>query len=151
MDIFNDNHELIQVDRFGDVAVGVQIVAFKDVLFITGSGQHHHWNPSEVFIMLDFFQHFTPVFSGEVQIEQNNIRAGRILIRWLAAQESQRFYPIVNDIQGIVEFHVSKRFNREADVAGIIFDQQYFYHRKNLRHLLWSPEHKNQMILTQEL
>ena len=42
--------ELIQIDWFGDVTIGVQVVAFDDIFFRLGCGQNDDGNPLEIII-----------------------------------------------------------------------------------------------------
>src|SRR5204862_7180044 len=76
LDGAHDAHELIEIDRLGDVTVGVEVVARQDVLVGVGRGQHDHGNPAKVLIVLDLGKDLLAVEPWEVEIEEDEIGAG---------------------------------------------------------------------------
>src|SRR5204862_2871185 len=71
-------HKLIQIHWFRDVAVSVEVVCLSQVLFSIGCSKHHHRYAAQIGIGFDLLEHLTPVLAGEIQIEQNEIRARRV-------------------------------------------------------------------------
>src|SRR5678815_5963629 len=63
---FNHFHEMVQVHRLGNIAICIQLVCLQNVIIRLGSGEHHHRNPPEAVIGLDFGQQFAAIFTGPV-------------------------------------------------------------------------------------
>ena len=64
VDLADHLDEPLEVDRLGDVGVGVQVVAAQDVLLGLGRGEHHHRDAAQVVVGLDLGQHLPPVAAG---------------------------------------------------------------------------------------
>ena len=60
----NDSHELLQIHRLSNIAVGVEIIGVGQVLLRVRSGQHHHRNAAEVRVVLHLFENLATTFSG---------------------------------------------------------------------------------------
>jgi len=41
-------------------------VGLRDIFLSEGSGYHHNWNPLQVLIRLDFFQHLAAAFLWQI-------------------------------------------------------------------------------------
>ena len=72
VDRLHHHDELLQVDRLGDVAVGVQVIGAQHVLLRLGGGEHHHRDGPQVSVALELLEHFPAVHAGEVQVEQDH-------------------------------------------------------------------------------
>ena len=66
-------HELLEIHRLGDVAVGVQVVGLEDVLLGLGGGQDHHRDAPQLGVGLDLRQHLAAVLAGQVQVQQDQV------------------------------------------------------------------------------
>ena len=72
--------ELIEVDRLGHVAVGVQVVRPQHVFFGLRGGEHRHRDALQVVVVLHLGQHLPPVLAGQVQGRslEDSLRMGAI-------------------------------------------------------------------------
>ena len=66
-------HELPQVDRLSDIAVGVQPVGFENIFFPGGQRQYYDGNELEVVIGLDLRQYLAAILLRQVEVEQDQI------------------------------------------------------------------------------
>src|SRR5688572_9816495 len=78
LDAFDNTNKMIQLQRLRDVTVCLQPVRARNVLFRFRCGENDHRNALELFILLDFREHFAPVFARKIQIEQNQVRPRRL-------------------------------------------------------------------------
>ena len=90
VNLADDVHEAGEVDGFGDVGVGVQVVAAHDVLLGLGGGEDDDGDSAELFVELDLGEHLTTVHPRQVEVEQNQPGSGCVGMLALAAQKSQR-------------------------------------------------------------
>src|ERR1043165_6502478 len=74
----NDLHELSEVDWFGDVAVGVEMIGVEHVFVGLGGGEDNNRNSPEVGIFFDLGEDFATVFPGKVEVQENEVRAGGV-------------------------------------------------------------------------
>ena len=79
LDRAHDGDELLEVDRLGDVAVGVQIVAAQDVLArrSTWSGRRPGCAAASASALISASTS-RPSLRGQVQVEQDQVRARRL-------------------------------------------------------------------------
>ena len=80
VDRLHHDDELLEIDGFRHVAVGVQLVAPQHVLVSFGRSQHDDRNVLQLAVVLDDREHFTPVDLGEIEIEQDDVGSRRILV-----------------------------------------------------------------------
>src|SRR5712691_10442974 len=118
--------ELVQVHRFCDVGVRMVVVAPDDVLFRGGSRQDDHGNLFEVGILLDFGQHFAPILSRHVQIEQDEIGARCSTEIGLLTQISHRLDSVVDDVYAVTDLALLQKLHCQAHIAGVVLDEQDF-------------------------
>src|SRR5437899_3424506 len=116
----------VQVQRFGDETVSVQVVDFVDVLFGLRAGDDHHRDAAQLGVLLDFRQDFAAVLPGQAQVEQDEIGPRRIGVFALAVQAGQRLNAIRRPGQ-MVRMVVAQSFPGQPHVAGVVFDQQYLH------------------------
>jgi hypothetical protein len=77
LDVTDDRDELFQIDRFGDVAVGVQVVGPEDVFLGFGSGEYHNGNGFQFGVALDLCEDLAAVLPRQIQVQENEIGARR--------------------------------------------------------------------------
>jgi len=63
-------------------------------------------------------------FSGEIEIEKDEIRPRSVLVSVLLVQEFQRLDPVIHHVERIGDVTLVERLLGESDVARIILDQQ---------------------------
>ena len=71
----NDPQKVFEVDRLGDIAVGVKLVGTKDVLFRLGGRQDDHGNHFQLRVFLQFRETSRPSLRG--RFRSSRIRSGR--------------------------------------------------------------------------
>src|SRR3954451_7463651 len=69
VDLADDRDEPLEVDRLGDVGVGVQLIAAHDVLVGLRGGQYDDRDPAEVRVVLDLGEYLAAVAPGQVEVE----------------------------------------------------------------------------------
>src|SRR5437588_11898654 len=87
-------YELIQIHGLCNIAVSVETVSLVQILFSVGGGKHHHRDSAQIRIGLDLLEHLTPVLPGKIEIEQTEIRAGRVGVLAAPCQEIACFYAV---------------------------------------------------------
>jgi hypothetical protein len=123
LDVIHHGDELLEIDGLGDVAVGVEVVGFQNVLFGFGGGQDYHGDGFEKRITLDLCEDLAAVFEGEIEVEEDEVRADRILVFTLLAETGEGFFAVVGDDEVVLNFALAKNFLREADVRLVVFDE----------------------------
>jgi hypothetical protein len=81
VDLANDLHELFEADGFGDVGVGVQSLAAQNVFLGGRGGEHNDVDVTQVRIRFDLFEQLVAVVFRQIQVEQDQIRLWRALMR----------------------------------------------------------------------
>ena len=64
VDLAYDLDEAVEVDRFGDVRVRVELVAAKNVLVGGRRGEYDDRDVAEIGIRLDLGEYLAPIFAG---------------------------------------------------------------------------------------
>src|SRR5580704_1000666 len=72
-------------------------------------------------------QHLAAIHSGEVEVEQDQIRARRIGVRSFAPKKGHSLRPVSSHVQTDGWIGVAERFLRQPDVTGTVFDQKNVY------------------------
>src|SRR6266850_1400010 len=117
-------NEFVEVDRLGDIAVGVQAVGLEHVLLGFRGSEHDYGDALQLRVALDLLEHFAPVLLRQVEVEQDDVRAHRIGESALAAQELHGFHAVLHPVQVAVDLALLERLPRQALVAGVVLDQQ---------------------------
>ena len=118
-------HELMRVDRLGDVGVRVQLVTAPDVLLGRRRGQHHDRDPGQIRIGFDLCQDLAAVVLGQIQIEQDQIRPRRVSEGGSPVQEVQGLLAVAHDMQGMADPVVLEGLPCHQLIAGIVLDEQH--------------------------
>jgi hypothetical protein len=75
-------------------------------------------------VVLDLGQHLAAVLAGQVEVEQDEVRARRALVLALAAQELDRLHAVGDDAQRVVDLVVLEGLADEDDVPRIVLHEQ---------------------------
>jgi hypothetical protein len=81
VDAFHQRLEGVQLHGFSEIAVRLQLITFCDVSFRIGGGQDHGGDGFQALVFLDLSENLAAIHFGEVQIQQDEIGAGIILVR----------------------------------------------------------------------
>ena len=84
----------VQVRRLGDVTRCLVLVRICHITRAAATRQHDHWDVHKTCVSLDRRQHRSTVKLWQVEIQQDEIRSGRIRVGWLSMKESQRSFAI---------------------------------------------------------
>ncbi len=67
LDIADNGDELLEINRFGDIAVGMQAVGFQNVFFRLRSGENDHGKEFQVFVIVAGAD-----ISGKLSVQADN-------------------------------------------------------------------------------
>jgi hypothetical protein len=93
-------------------------------------------------IALDLTEHLAPVHAGQVEVEQDEVRARRRGVGVLLAEEPHRLDPVGHVVQRVPDVVVLERLADHELVAGVVLDEQDVDHtalRTRVRHRAASP------------
>ena len=124
VDLVNDIHELFEANGFGDVGIGVQSVAAQNVFLGGRGGEDNDGDVAQLRIGFDLFKQLVAVVFRQVQVEQDQIRPWRALMRTALVKVIETFLSIVGNTQGVLNLVVFEGFPSDEDVSGIVFDEQ---------------------------
>jgi hypothetical protein len=126
LDGAKDVVELRKIDGFHHITFGMELVGTDDVFVGAGGGQDDHGDAEEGGGGLNFAQDFAAVHFGEVQVQEHQVGAGGVIVRRTMEEEVEGFGAVVNNAQAVLDAGVFEDFLGEADIAGVIFDEEYF-------------------------
>src|SRR5947207_1377965 len=124
IDRAHHHDELLEVDRLGHIAVGVQVVGAQHVFFRLRGGEHHHGNALQRLVGLDVLQHLAAVLLRQVEVEQDDVRARRVRVLAAAVEKLHRLDAVLAPVELVVDLAFLQRLARQALVAGVVFHQQ---------------------------
>src|SRR5689334_13049021 len=117
--------ELLEVDRFADVAVGAESVTRDEVPLLTRRGQDHHGQETGAVVGTDAAQDLEPVDLGELEIEEDDFRCYRATgMRARAEEEVEGFGAVVGHLDLVLNVVLSEGATRQRLVVGVVFDEQ---------------------------
>jgi hypothetical protein len=126
LDGADDVDELGQVDRFDDVAVGVEVVGLADVGLSARGGEDHYWYALEFFIILNLGQDFAPVFPREVEVQQDEVGAGCVLVGRVAPEEGHGLLAVAGHAEVLEGVAVGEDLAGEANIGLVVLNEQGF-------------------------
>ena len=77
----------------------------------------------ESVVLLDEGQDLAAIHLREIQVKQDQIRAGSVDVNAFAPQEGHRFDAVRDDVQVDGRVRIAECFGRQPGVTGAIFDQ----------------------------
>src|SRR5712672_1651289 len=124
--------ELLQVHRLGHVAVRVQRIGLEHVLLCLGGGEDHHRNAHKPLVGLDLLEHLAAVLLRQVEVEQDDVGLGRVLVGSAPVQEVERLDAVLDPVEVVVHLALLQRLARQARVSEIVLDQEDLHGRGGL-------------------
>lgn len=118
---------LLHVDGFSDVTVRVEIVCFQNVLLGSGRGQDYDRYRPQIRMGLDLGEYLPPIFARKIQIEQNQVRPGRVGKFTFAKEEVHGLFAVACHVHLVFDAACFQGFSSQAYIAGIILDKQNVY------------------------
>lgn len=92
-------HKLVEVHRLGDIAVSVEVIGLREVLFRVGCGQHHHRDAAQIRVAFYLLKNLAAAFAGQIQIEQDKVRPDGIFVGTAPLEEIHSFDAVMNHTQ----------------------------------------------------
>src|SRR5262249_43029452 len=122
--------EIIQVQRFDDVAVGVERVGLLHIVRVRRAGEDDDRDVFEPGVVFNFRQHRAAVGFGQVQVQQDEVRRSDPGVLPLPVQERQRLLPVHDDgdLLPVAEGLLAQGLLRQEGVGGVIFHKKDVYH-----------------------
>src|SRR6202021_1054345 len=102
VDLANDVHELFEANGFGDVRVRVESVAAQNVFLSGRGGQDNNGDVAQLRIGFDLFEQLVAVVFRQVQVEQDQIRPLRALMRTASVEIVKTFLSVPCHTQSVV-------------------------------------------------
>src|SRR5207245_718379 len=90
LDRLHHGKELVDIDRLVDVAIRVQVIGLDNVGLGVRRRQHYDRDPSQVGISLDLGKHLAAVLAGQIEVEEDQVRAHRVDVFALPPQKGDR-------------------------------------------------------------
>ena len=95
--------------------------------FRVGSGQDYGGDGFQIVILLDVGQHLAAIHLGQVQIQQDEVRARGMDVTPLTPQKGHGLHAVGSHMQKDGLVGIAEGFLRQPDVARTVFDQQNLY------------------------
>src|SRR5713226_1198098 len=124
LDRLDHGNQLLDIQRLGDVAVGVEVVSAGDVCLCLGGGQDDDGNPTEIHVPLDLRQDFAAVLARHVEVEQDEIGPGGAGERILSPEVGERLDAVGHDVQPVADLRLRQRLLHEPRVASIVLNEE---------------------------
>src|SRR6267143_3485430 len=121
--------ELLQIHRLGHVAVRMQCVGLEHVLLGLRRGQNHDRNAHKPLVGLDLLEHLAAVLLRQVEVEQDDVGLGRVLVGSAPVQEVERLDAVLDPVEVVVHLALLQRLAREAGVSEVVLDQEDLHGR----------------------
>src|SRR6202163_3004090 len=129
IDALHEDFERVQLHGFGEVAICVELIGFRDVCFRVGSGEDHCWDRFQAVVTLDLSQDLATIDFRKVQVQQDDVRPRGVSLRPLAPQKGHGLQTVGRHMQAHRPVDLAKGFLRQADVSRTVFDQENLYWR----------------------
>ena len=121
----DDVEEPPELDRLLQVGVRVLVVRLYHVLLGVRAGEDDDGDAFQVGVGLDLAQHLLAALPGEVQVEQDHVRALHVRVLALLPEILHRGDAVVHLVEVVHESGVLERLPRQADVARVVLDEEY--------------------------
>ena len=115
---------MIQIHRFGEIAIGMQVVTGPHVALGLGGRQHNDRDASQRRVLFDLGEHLAAVLARKVQIKQHKVRNRGVLVGSLTTQHRHRLLTITGDSQLKIQRSFSQNFLRQPNIGRIVLYQE---------------------------
>src|SRR5207244_10345281 len=122
--------ELIEVDRFDDVAVDAQPVALDQVALFARRGQHDDRDGAGSLVRLDPLENLQAVDIGQLDIEQDHVRLFLDIARGVATRTEDvldRLLPVAHDPDPVRQVILCELVEGQRLVVGVVLDHEDVY------------------------
>ena len=75
-------------------------------------------------VLLDERKDLAAIHPGKIEVQQDQIRAGRLIVGSFPPQEGHRFHPVIGDVQTDGEVGIAESLPGQPHVARTVLDQQ---------------------------
>jgi hypothetical protein len=120
-------HELGEIHRLANIAVGAEVIAFNDILLLPRGSENDHGKSSGTLVCAQTLEHFQAIHLGQLQIQQDHgghnaqvtpsIRSG-------PKQEIERLHTIARDNYFVRDVAFLKGEKSQLLVIGIVLYEQ---------------------------
>jgi hypothetical protein len=119
--------ELIELDRFDDVAVDAEVVTVNNIPFFTGRGEDDHRDRSGGRIPLDLSQYLEPVHLGKLEVEEDHLRfhGWFSFIGTCPEKVIKRFFAVPGHVDPVGQVTPLEDMKDKFYIIGIILNQEY--------------------------
>lgn len=118
--------EVGEIAGLGDIAVGAQFVTAAYIRVGLRSGENHDRNLCQLGVRFDFCQDTTAIFTGQVEIEHDQVGSGFLRVLALPAKEIDCLLAIADCMNLEMAFAVTENFAGEINIRGVVVNQQNF-------------------------
>ena len=118
--------ELLEVDRFDDIAIYTQVITAHQVRLLIRSREHDDGNMARRRFGLDSLEHFKPIYSRQFEVQYDDRWIESLAVRMLVlfAYPVKRIYPVSRHHDFILEFTSFECDECEVQVVGVVLDKQ---------------------------
>src|SRR6202042_3056281 len=115
--------ECVPLRRLSKIAIRLKLIADHDIRLVIGRRQDDGRNYLQALILFDQSQNLSTIHFGQVEIEQNEIRARRICVDTLAPQKAHGFDTVGGEMEPDRLAVSAKRFLRQTNISLIVLNQ----------------------------
>jgi hypothetical protein len=129
MPISATQYKIFKVNRFDNIAIDAEPVAFADVGLFLGGGEHHDGDEGGARVGFDAAQHLQAVEFGEFQVEEDEARTfihGPAGVDALAEDVVERLDAIVGHLDMVGELGPAQGAQGHFEIVGVVLDEQDF-------------------------
>ena len=117
--------EFVEAHGLVEIRVGLELIACQDVVLRLGGGEDDRRDGLEVVVALDLGEDLAAIHPGQVEIEQDEIRARGIRLAVFLPQERHRLRPVGRHVKRDAAAQSPECLERQAHVAWAVLDQQH--------------------------
>src|SRR5262249_28945759 len=112
---FNGTHdvqELVEIDRFSDVTVGVEAIGAQNILVGARGGEDDDGDGFQGVVGFDFSQDLATIFAREIQVEHDQIRSRRQSVFTAMPEELKGLFAVFNNAKVVTHLGFFECFDR---------------------------------------
>lgn len=116
--------EFPEIEALDQITICVAQIRFMDVLLCQRTGEHNHRNDTQLLRILHVPEYIQSIYPGQPQVQQHELREGRIGIWTTPEQIVQSLLPVGYMDNGELHRVFGEASLGEDGVAFVVFDQQ---------------------------